>query len=160
MKFLAVCFCVLISGTAAAQNWTAERKQKLRNMLESEYSIKTQKWLGDLNAQIKPGATPSERSMAAGALKLMLYNQAYGQYRCLTTSASWAEAEECNKRVGRDIAIYFRLATDHFSAVAGRSDQCEMQTRMFEAEIEFPPFPFLQGAQLYDIPRMVECLRK
>jgi hypothetical protein len=35
-----------------------------------------------------------------------------------------------------------------------------MQTRLFEAEIEFPPYPFLGDAQLFDVVRMVECLRQ
>jgi hypothetical protein len=161
MRLLAAFLCVSISATAAAQLRTEEGKQRIRKILESEFSAKTEELLSALKAETKRnGATESEQRMAADGMKTMLYNQAYGQYHCYTTSASVAEAEECSKRVGRDIVIFYRLVTQHSPAVASRSARCEMQSRLFDAEIEFPPISFLKDAKLYDLPRMIECLRK
>jgi hypothetical protein len=163
MRFiLAVGLCVLFSATAAAQVRTEEGKQRIRKILEAEFSAKTAKYLRDLRDDTKRnGATKAEQIMAADAWKRMLYQEAYGQYRCVTTSSSFAEAEECMKRAGADLVILYRLITQHGPLVADRSARCEMQSRLFDAEIEFPPFSFLKGAtKLYDLARMFECLRK
>jgi hypothetical protein len=93
---------------------------------------------------------------------MVFYNKAYNQYRCvLLHPTSFAEASACSQKANRAIATYVQLTTQYFSTVAVRSPKCEMQARLFEAEIEFPPYSFLKGkgAKLFDHARMVECLR-
>jgi hypothetical protein len=159
MKLLAVLLLICFSGATAAQTLSADRKKQLREYIQGDIAKETDELVKTFLAETK--GSEDELRLGVEAIKDMLYNKAYNQYRCVLihpTSAS--EINECFVMAIRQMAIYHKLAADYFSTIAKRSRQCEMQTRLFEAEIEFPPYSFLGNAQLFDYARMNECLRQ
>jgi hypothetical protein len=96
----------------------------------------------------------------APPLVRLMYNMAYIKYSCTIASASAPGAQACLKKSGEQFLILYRLATDYSALLSGSNLQCDMQARLFEAEIEFPPFSFWKDSKLYDATRMIACLRK
>ena len=60
----------------------------------------------------------------------------------------------------KEMQKYNTITTDYASVVLRRTAKCELKARMFEAEIEFPPFEFLKtsGTGLMDFKVMNACL--
>lgn len=161
MKLMTILLFSFISGAVVAQTLSSDHKKVLRDMLETDFAKETQTAIEEFFAEAKNKGTEEERRLAIRGIKGMLYNKAYNQYRCiLAHPTSFPDVQECSAKANRDLAVYFRLATQYFSTVAKRSMQCEMQSRLFEEEIDFPPYPFFEGARLFDHARMTECLRK
>ena len=148
-------FCLTV-GSASAQGASDEWRKGLRAALESDYKKITEDSIKELFAH-QPGASEKEKSLAIQGIKTMLYNKAYGQYRCaLANPTAPQQIKECSQKQAETLAFYSQLIA---SVVAPRSMKCEMQHRLFEAETEFPPFSFFGEAQLYDFAELIECYR-
>jgi hypothetical protein len=163
MKRLAALLLALVPLAAGAQTIqkTPQVKTELRLLLEPSVRGDFEAALKTLEAKIKPGMPENEVKMAKEGLQSLSYNKAYNHYRCyLEHAPSVEKGDECIQERVKHFLVYNNLTRDYFSSVAGRTKQCEMQSRLFEAEIEFPPYSFLKGAHLFDFQHMNECLRR
>ena len=159
-KITTVMLVCLLTSAAAAQTSVDERNKRFREDLEAQSVTDTDRALKELLAQAKDKGTEDERRQAAEGVKGLLYNMAYIKYHCVTTTNAEREADACMKKFGDDLYIYSRLVVDYSAALAERSLQCEIQSRLYEAENEFPPFPIWKDAKLFDFARMNKCLRE
>ena len=151
-RITTVMLVCLLTSAAAAQTSVDERNKRFREDLEAQSVTDTDRALKELLAQAKDKGTEDERRQAAEGVKGLLYNMAYIKYHCVTTTNA--------EQFGDDLFIYSRLVVDYSAALAERSVQCEIQSRLYEAENEFPPFPIWKDAKLFDFARMNKCLRE
>jgi len=95
------------------------------------------------------------------------YNKAYAYYRCGKTARPSADADIVEPEFVRCFEDYkaqfskFMKLVDYVLAIDLHTQmQCEMRTRLFEAELEFPAFDFLQGegVGLVDFKKWNDCL--
>lgn len=111
--------------------------------------------------------TSSQASDAREGLKLMLYNKAYNHYVCTLAEFRKDEAQRseaslsaCAEHRNKQ-AIKFTRMLD-YAPVIGASEfrRCGLQSRLFDAELEFKPYPFLEGEgmELYDYEKYNRCI--
>lgn len=160
-------FALLLSGAVGlgiAQAQTAQDlKSFIRSYLEPEIRETFDKFDGIVEKRIADGVisapSPREREMAIMGVKNLLYYKSYSLYECIIKFRSDdAALKACEARVISAIAKQFGLA-EYADVVSNKNSRlCEMKSRLFEKEIEFPPFDFLAGAQLYDIEKLNECI--
>jgi len=108
-------------------------------------------------------------------IKSRFYNKAYNLYVCVKTLAADASLsnDERSKRLpgcyldrNKELAKNFKMMTEYlslFMSQAGKTEQCMLKSRLFDAEIEFPPFDFLKQSNgrdaLYNYPLLNTCLQ-
>ena len=165
IKLAAILLFGVLSGAVAAQTVSAERKIELRKIIEADTKKGCEEFLSQFMNSAKPDATEKDRHLARLGIKEACYNKTYTQYRCvLANMPSLTKATECIEKANSEQITAFKLVTDYGATIARRSAECEMKSRLFEAEIEFSPYPFLEDdkeqPRLYDFARMVECLRR
>jgi hypothetical protein len=164
MKTVAMLLLTCVSAAAAPQTLSADQKKAIREVIGIDSAKETEELVNSfLKAakKEKPTATADELQKATEGIEFVQYNKAYNQYRCiLEHPTSPEQGQECALDANRNIAIYLKLTNEYSSTIANRSARCEMKTRLFKAEIEFPPYPFMGDAQLFDHGRMIECLRQ
>lgn len=161
MKSIAILLMLLVGGGAFAQTLSSERRKELRGILENDFAKQTENAVAEMLRLSKGGGTPEERQEAIKGVKSLMYNKAYNLYRCaLLHPTSLSDAEECSSNANREMLVLFNLISSYSSLIAKRSLRCEMETRLFKAEIDFPPFSYMGEAHLFDHERMVECLRR
>ncbi len=104
---------------------------------------------------------------ATDGMKGMFYNKAYNIYRCMkqeekqpssrSTGDRLTHVLECSQAPNRELAKGFKLITDYGEVIQGNPKGtvgCFAKSRIFEGELDFPPFDFLKQANgrndLYD----------
>jgi hypothetical protein len=110
--------------------------------------------------------TQKDYEIAVTGTKMLVYNKAYIYYSCIMSlgpSGNFTNEQlsRCVEEKMRPVKRWFGLGANYASVIGDqRSVRCEMRTRMFEAELEFPPYDFLKDKEvaLYDVAKMNECL--
>jgi hypothetical protein len=113
-----------------------------------------------------------QRKAAIAEIKLAIYNKSYINFKCFLNAIYDAQEagretldetklEDCAKGplsqlyTEYKIWVGFRKAMDPMIA-----KRCEMHARLFDGELEFPPFDFLNGNEpaLFDFEEWHACL--
>jgi len=129
---------------------------------EFEHTMKEVFWPKMANA------SEEDKKLGLKSTKWLFYNKAYAYYRCGTTDARGSSdvklIEREFVRCFEDHAAQFKKTlklVDYAPAIDLHTQiQCEMRSRLFEAELEFPAFDFLQGDGVYllDYKKWNDCL--
>ena len=97
---------------------------------------------------------------------MLIYNKAYIYYSCIVSLGPAATTDEVisdcvNEPIAETIAAN-NFMTDYLPLIERnpKALKCELKTRLFKAEVEFPPYNFLlgEGIHLYDFKEMRACL--
>ncbi|MGE0677722.1 hypothetical protein [Pseudolabrys sp.] len=146
---------ILASYAAVAQEAPMARKLRVRN--EIEQMIRAQyDWM---ISQMKP-SDEATKQMAIEGLKGLSYMKAYAMYKCAVSWETQSKKMECLAENEKALRRFFRLS-DYASVVPPeRQFRCEMKNRLYDAEVEFPPFEFLrsQRSRLLDQQKFFECM--
>ena len=162
MKFMIALLLIATSVAARAQTMqlSSSQKQEWRGVVEREIKEDFDAAAPMFRKELEGKGTPEERRLAFELVKFLFYNKAYNWYRCGIDHMPFEDKiRNCILNLNRQIAVNLKLSFDYFSSIARRSQECEMRARLFEAEIEFPPYDFLEGAQLFDFRLLNDCLR-
>jgi hypothetical protein len=111
-------------------------------------------------AKINPKATEQQREDVTNVLKLVQYNKIYVAYRCVLASPSDKDAIlVCQTKFLNELRRFSRLI---YTIRRKRINECKMRHRLYEAEIEFPPYEFLKGpiSHLFDLSKFDECVTR
>jgi hypothetical protein len=111
-------------------------------------------------AAINPKANEQQRENVTNALKLVEYNRIYGAYTCMLASPRDKDAIlTCQAKFLKELRRFSVLIS---TITRERIRECETHHRLFEAEIEFPPYEFLKGpiSHLFDLSKFDECLTR
>ena len=108
------------------------------------------------------------------AIKSLYYNDAYSLYICMKVAAaetapsgdeSIQKMRNCHEKrnsAQRNTVKILMQYNSLFMRNKEKAKQCELKSRLFDAEIEFPPFDFLKQSDgrdnLYDYSLMNQCL--
>ena len=108
------------------------------------------------------------------AIKSLYYNDAYSLYICMKVAAaetapsgdkSIQTMRNCHEKrnsAQRNTVKILMQYNSLFMRNKEKAKQCELKSRLFDAEIEFPPFDFLKQSDgrdnLYDYSLMNQCL--
>jgi hypothetical protein len=143
----------------------------IESQLKPEYdnALATLIKAAQANAKSRGNANdPHEMEIATDFVKEMFYNKAYVLYRCLKDGAStkgspeekWDQAQACYKASNLQIIKAYKIVSDYPSWPW--EAECELKSRLFDAEVEFPPFDFLRETtssnRLLDHNRLIECI--
>ena len=152
-----------IHASAQPSDWTPTGKQRLRALIEKDIKLEfeTQSRNVTSAAQDKK-ASDRDLKLSIGGLQITFYNKAYWLYTCtLEGGGSVEKAGACVSRWMQEGENYVKfMSGNRLGPVPNRHTACELETRLVKAEVEFPPFPFLVGAHLFDFRKMNECLRR
>jgi hypothetical protein len=152
---LTVVLGILFAATSLSYSQERTAQQIfLRTVLESNARAEFDKTL----AAINPKATAQQRENVTNALKLVEYNKIYGVYTCvLASSADKDKILACQAKLLKELRRFRGLIS---TIRPERIRECEMRHRLYDAEIEFPPYKFLKGpmSYLYDLSKFDECL--
>lgn len=139
-----------------AQDAKATRQFAMRYILEEN----VKKEFEHMIAAISPGVSEEQRREGTDGLKMAEYNKAYGTYVCWKTTNTEDSFQACTKKFMAEFQRFFGLSD--YAVVIGRVRlaKCEMQSRLFDAEIEFPPYDFLKGNGifLFDLAKYNACV--
>ena len=117
---------------------------------------------------------PNDMERVIDAIKSLYYNDAYSLYICMKVAAAETAPsgdesiqtkrncyEKRNSAQRNTVKILMQY-TSLFTRNKEKAKQCELKSRLFDAEIEFPPFDFLKQSDgrdnLYDYSVMNQCL--
>jgi hypothetical protein len=117
---------------------------------------------------------PNDMERVIDAIKSLYYNDAYSLYICMKVAAAETAPsgdesiqtkrncyEKRNSAQRNTVKILMQY-TSLFTRNKEKAKQCELKSRLFDAEIEFPPFDFLKQSDgrdnLYDYSLMNQCL--
>jgi hypothetical protein len=106
----------------------------------------------------RPMPSEKEKSDALDGVKLLTYNQAYSGYSCFKQFGLGEKLDECNRTAAEELVRFMGLSRYDRLTTGRQSAICEMKSRLFVAEAEFPPYDFLKGAQLFNFKQLNECL--
>lgn len=99
--------------------------------------------------------------MSEDGIRLVFYNKAYAVYACVKNAIELLEnidLKACEAKMSAQLNMNMKLS-DYIDAVGDRAAiRCEMQSRLFQEELEFPPFEFLEGARLFDYDKLNACI--
>jgi hypothetical protein len=159
MKFV---FWTLMILVTQAQAQPLPRERELIAIIEEGTRQEFDELVKVFWANAGRRGTDEDRKLAMDAIKGIVYNKAYAQYFCTTIEvaakrADLSKVEACIKDRMKHKITNFKITTQYTATVAPHSMKCEMQARLFAAEIEFPPFEFLKDASLYDYEKMNDC---
>jgi len=117
---------------------------------------------------------PNDMERVIDAIKSLYYNDAYSLYICMKVAAaettpsgdeSIQKMRNCHEKrnsAQRNTVKILMQYTSLFTRNKEKAKQCELKSRLFDAEIEFPPFDFLKQSDgrdnLYDYSLMNQCL--
>ena len=113
-----------------------------------------------------------QRKAAIAGIKLAMYNKSYINFKCLLTAIYDAQEadretldetklEHCAKGPLSQLYTNYKMLVDYRKAMEPiTAKRCEMRARLFDSELEFPPFDFLNGDEpaLFDFEKWHECL--
>ena len=117
---------------------------------------------------------PNDMERTIDAIKSLYYNDAYSLYICMKMAAAEAapsgdepiqKMRSCHEKRNFAQRYTVKILTQYYSLFTSNKEkakECEQQSRLFDAEIEFPPFDFLKQSDgrdnLYDYRLMNQCL--
>ena len=117
---------------------------------------------------------PNDMERTIDAIKSLYYNDAYSLYICMKVAVAEAapsgdepiqKMRNCHQKRNFAQRNTVKILMQHFSLFMSNKEkakQCELESRLFDAEIEFPPFDFLKQLDgrdnLYDYSLMNQCL--
>ncbi len=114
---------------------------------------------------------PQEMEVATDGIRMLFYNKAYNQYFCFSTllvqpGKTADDALACAYARNIELAKHVKIVSDYEALIkskAAKATQCFLKSRLFDAEIEFPPFDFLRTSDgkdntLYDYKALNLCL--
>ena len=163
--WLVILVLLVVGSPVMAQSPTPEMKRSLRAFLEPEIAKETEAALRDFMTAARARGTDEspDLPLALSGVKSLVYNSAYARYRCMLENIRSPDlAGECYRKAILELYASYKIFTEYTAQVAPRSKRCQLEARLFEAELEFPPYKFLEGEgmNLYDHGRMAACLRK
>lgn len=161
---LAILFCCLLpSGSIFAQQVSKDRIEELRKIVERDTRLKFEKAVIVLNERQKAkNVSAGTYRKAMDGIKNIFYYEAYSWHSCVlaTLNTSFEDAEQCKKAKSIAREKYSKLAS--YPRVVARSADCEMRSRLYEEEIDFPPFDFLKVQEgenyLLDFDALNKCV--
>jgi hypothetical protein len=114
-----------------------------------------------------------EVELAKDAVKGLFYNKAYHLYVCaksigvgwrVLSDDEWKKVQLCYDQHNKEMLKGIKIMTQYTSLLASKAakeEECELKARLFDAELDFPPFDFLRrsdGAdKLFDFAVMTAC---
>ena len=121
---------------------------------------------------VRKGEPDEQRKSAILGIKLTMYNKSYINFKCLLTAIYDAQEasretldetklEDCAKGPLSQLYTNYKLLVGNREAIEPMiAKQCEMRARLFDGELEFPPFDFLNGdePELFDSEKWHACL--
>lgn len=132
------------------------RQEGARFMLKDE----TEKQFDQIIASFNTNGTEQEKRDATEGTKMLVYNKVYGTYACFVANTDEAAIAACNKNHMHEFRRFSGLG--QYIGVIGiqRLGKCHMQSRLFDAEVEFPPYEFLKGkgVMLFDLAKFNNCV--
>jgi hypothetical protein len=153
----AVILGILLAATSLSYSQERTAQQMfLRVVLENEAKAAFDRRI----AAINPKANKQQREDVTNALRLAEYNRIYGAYTCMLASPWDKDAIlTCQKKFLKELRRFERLIS---TIGRERIVECEMRHRLYEAEIEFPPYEFLKGpiSHLFDLSKFDECVTR
>jgi hypothetical protein len=142
---------------------------KVKQVLRAEMERDSQKEFEEMKKEAwkrSKDQNPSVevRNMADNFMKMIFYNRKYNEYLCVTTTLT-GDTEvfaQCINGRSAQIAKFIKMADYIPSLDPPKANRCEVLSRMFEAEFEFPPFDYLKGERinLFDFEKFNECLMR
>jgi hypothetical protein len=168
---LASLLAVIESGRTQTRD---ENYNKMRATIEQQIRNEYKQGSAEIIKQIL-ATNPNfkDRQVIEDWIKGLFYNKAYNFFFCIksaggqpssgTERLSGAETcyEERNKQAAKVTTIMIQYASLLLSKPK-EVVQCDLQARLFDAEIDFPPFDFLKQSSgrdaLYDNAAMSACL--
>jgi len=179
-------FAVIAIIIAIVPSWSEASSAAIRSFVEQEIKPEFEKGITDFMEAARTRASVTDKhklEIAIDGIKDMFYSKAYGLYRCVKEAdAATKEAvaankeavaanasdyivkcyEAFNKRILKTYKIISALMENPQLLHGGWENKCELKSRMFDAEIEFPPFDFLRTTTgtngLYDDDAFDACL--
>jgi hypothetical protein len=155
--WLVVVLEILVAATSFSYSQERTAQQVLlRIVLESTAKAEFDAQV----AAINPKANEQQRENVTNALKLVEYNRIYGAYTCMLASPRGKDAIlACQAKFLKELRRFSVLIS---TITRERIKGCETRHRLFEAEIEFPPYGFLKGpiSHLFDLSKFNECLTR
>jgi hypothetical protein len=121
---------------------------------------------------VRKGESDEQRKIAILGIKLAMYNKSYINFKCLLTAIYDAQEadratldetklEDCAKGPLSQLYMSYKIFIDYRKAIEPMiAKRCKMHARLFDDEIKFPPFDFLNGdeQELFDFEKWHECL--
>ena len=154
-----IIWLVLSFALAMAHPVSDAKKKQVRDRLQLEFARQTDQDLKEFFAKAKQG-THEDMQLAAQGIKSMLYNVAYSKYRCILENVDSAQNTQlCFEKARREQMMWVESVRST-GMIAPVGVRCDTESRLFGAEIEFPPYSFFGEASLFDFARLTECLKK
>jgi hypothetical protein len=177
MRFIAGCVLAFVLTCGVAQ---CDRSRPLTRPSKQQVIADLQKGAkADFEQRLKnarelarqrgrSNMSEKDRQGAISAFKNLFYNSLYIRYHCMMTE--WTEdvekfatqVKQCFDERAAAHQKFFQLSENIRAFDNQTLLRCELVSRLFEAEIEFPRFDFLQDDNvfLFDAAKLNECLFK
>jgi hypothetical protein len=166
------CVFVLVSCGAAAQTQESaadtQRRSEKNNIDAALYKTlegRFRSLITEFQKQYPVPAGTDEKTadLAMQGVEFLLYNQAYYAYSCLKLFGPNADKDKYEKCVSDSNArqIKYTKIADYVMTIPPQVHlRCEMKSRLFDAEDEFPPFAFFRWKHklhLFDFEKLNNC---
>jgi hypothetical protein len=172
ITIIAIAFGLTIGLTSA--NAEDNLRSLIETQIKGEFDVGLQQFR-EIALANNPAAVANSHdwTLATDFVKSTFYNKAYNYYFCSkinqTDVSSSSEQKEqsyssCLSERGKGLLIAYKIGTQYNDLLRGRAGlQCELRARLFNAEIEFPPFDFLKQSNgqdaLYDYTILNDCFK-
>ena len=178
MKTAALVVALLVTGTtgvtlAVREPLLVEGKspeQFVRSEIEKAARLEFDMLMEQLFAHER--GSDEQRKVAIARIKLAMYNKSYINFKCWLSAIFDAQEtgretldqtklEDCAKGPLSQLYTNYKIWVDYRRAMEPiTAKRCEMRARLFDGELEFPPFDFLNGNEptLFDFEKWHACL--
>ncbi|MCG6203385.1 hypothetical protein LPW26_01930 [Rhodopseudomonas sp. HC1] len=149
------------SCEASSQTLSPDQLSHLREMIRGDIKPKFDEDARKLRyLAIQNDVKSNALRLAIQGLQTNYYNLSYIMYSCFISSLATTvdDIDPCRKK--KIVAMAKTSGLAEYSVAREKSGRCEMGARIFEAEVEFPPFEFLafDGNSLFDFDKLNRCL--
>jgi hypothetical protein len=180
LRAFALLGAVVLGGYASSSDKIAmmgvqapRPEQFVRSELETAAQLEYDMLRGQV-FEHKAGSDEQRRA-AMVRIKWILYNKSYINFKCLVAAIYDAQAarrqtvddaklEDCAKSLISQLYMNYKIWADYVKSTEPMvAKRCEMGVRLFDAELEFPPFDFLVKGELaelalFDFEKLNACV--